>query len=476
MDNQSPADLAASVTALELWEQGSTALRSQLWEATWKTWFDSVRPGVFDGKVLTLSVPNALARKRIISSYEGLLRDLLQESSGISVELDIMVETEARDEGTVTPGSGDDSGSAIPSRAGKASSNPSGGRLKAGDSFNPRYRFEDFVTGASNRFAHAAAMSVAESPARSYNPLFIYGQAGLGKTHLLHAIGHYIKEYYPAQHVRYVSTETFMNEFVDAIRNNAQGAFKRNYREVNVLLIDDIQFMENKESLQEEFFYTFNSLHSAHSQIVISSDRPPRAIATLEDRLRSRFEWGLITDIHPPELETRLAILQKRRESENFTAVPDEVLAFIATHISDNVRELEGALIRVAAYASLNNTPLSEELAHEVLADLLPPSQPRVITPELILNETSSMFGWSVEELCGKSRRRPLVTARQIGMYVFRELTDYSYPHIAREFGGRDHTTVMHAVDKISKQMAEKRVIFDQVSELISRLKHGGKS
>lgn len=451
-------------------------MRSQLSEATWKTWFDSVRPVDFDGKVLTLSVPNALARKRIISSYEGLLRDLLQESSGISVELDIMVETEARDEGAVTPGVADDPSPSAYAGSVASTSNAPGGRLKAGDSFNPRYRFEDFVTGASNRFAHAAAMSVAESPARSYNPLFIYGQAGLGKTHLLHAIGHYIKQYYPAQHVRYVSTETFMNEFVDAIRNNAQGAFKRNYREVNVLLIDDIQFMENKESLQEEFFYTFNSLHSAHSQIVISSDRPPRAIATLEDRLRSRFEWGLITDIHPPELETRLAILQKRRESENFTAVPDEVLAFIATHISDNVRELEGALIRVAAYASLNNTPLSEELAHEVLADLLPPSQPRVITPELILNETSSMFGWSVEELCGKSRRRPLVTARQIGMYVFRELTDYSYPHIAREFGGRDHTTVMHAVDKISKQMAEKRVIFDQVSELISRLKHGGKS
>lgn len=476
MDNQSPADLATTFTAPALWEQGSAALRAQLSEATWKTWFASVRPVDFDGKVLTLSVPNALARKRILSSYEGLLRDLLQESAGISIELDIMVETEARDQAPVAPGAENESVDGPSAGSGTTVPGASRGSLKSGDSFNPRYRFEDFVTGASNRFAHAAAMSVAETPARSYNPLFIYGQAGLGKTHLLHAIGHYIKEYYPAQHVRYVSTETFMNDFVDAIRSNGQRAFKRNYREVNVLLIDDIQFMENKEGLQEEFFHTFNYLHSAHSQIVISSDRPPKAIATLEDRLRSRFEWGLITDIHPPELETRLAILQKRRESENFTAVPDEVLTFIATHISDNVRELEGALIRVAAYASLNKTPLSEELAHQVLADLLPPSEPRVITPELILNETSSMFGWSVEELCGKSRRRPLVTARQIGMYVFRELTDYSYPHIAREFGGRDHTTVMHAVDKIGKLMAERRAIFDQVGELMGRIKHGGRS
>lgn len=465
------ASSVAAVTADSLWELGSSALRAHLAEATWKTWFESARPTSFDGQTLTLSVPNAIARERILSSYGGFVRDLLQDQAGLDVTLDVIIETDARLNSIVgvlperleVPG-------APRAEAPRMAERPTASGF---DTLNPRYRFEHFVTGASNRFAHAAAMSVAESPARSYNPLFIYGHAGLGKTHLLHAIGHYVKECYPARHVRYVSTESFMNEFVDAIRSNAQSSFKRNYRQVDVLLIDDIQFMENKEGLQEEFFHTFNSLHSAHSQIVISSDRPPRAIATLEDRLRSRFEWGLITDIQPPELETRLAILQKKRGSEGFD-VPDDVLTFIATHITDNVRELEGALIRVAAYASLNNTPLSAELAEQVLVDLLPSAESRVITPDLILNETASMFGWSVEELRGKSRRRPLVTARQIGMYVFRELTDYSYPHIAREFGGRDHTTVMHAVEKISGLMAESRVIFDQVSELISRIKHGG--
>jgi chromosomal replication initiator protein len=240
-----------------------------------------------------------------------------------------------------------------------------------------------------------------------------------------------------------------------------------------VLLIDDIQFLERSVQLQEEFFHTFNSLHVSESQIVISSDRPPKSIATLEDRLRTRFEWGLITDIQPPEFETRLAILRKKADSEGLDNIPTEVMAFIATNISDNVRELEGALIRVAAYSSLNRAPLSEEIAQQVLADLLPPSKPRVVTPQLILDETSKMFGWSIEDLCGKSRRRPLVTARQIGMYVFRELTDYSYPRIAEVFGGRDHTTVMHAVEKIKALMTERHIIFDQVNELIGRIKHG---
>ena len=338
---------------------------------------------------------------------------------------------------------------------------------------NPRYTFDDFVIGASNRFAHAAALSVAESPARSYNPLFIYGPAGLGKTHLLHAIGHHVRALFSSKRVRYVSTETMMNEFVEAMRSKTMPGFKRRYREVDVLLVDDIQFLERTEQLQEEFFYTFNDLHSRGSQIVISSDRPPKSIATIEDRLRSRFEWGLITDIQPPEFETRLAILRKKAESEHLDGIPDAVLAFIAENVVDNVRELEGSLIRVAAYSSLHRVPLTEEVARQVLADLLPASRPRVITPELILEETAKMFGWTVEDLCGKSRRRPLVTARQIGMYVFRELTDYSYPKIAEEFGGRDHTTVMHACEKIRAQMAERRVVFEQVNELINRIKHG---
>jgi chromosomal replication initiator protein len=264
-----------------------------------------------------------------------------------------------------------------------------------------------------------------------------------------------------------------MNEFVDAMRSKGMPTFKRRYREVDVLLVDDIQFLERTEQLQEEFFYTFNDLHGRGSQIVISSDRPPKSIATIEDRLRSRFEWGLITDIQPPEFETRLAILRKKAESEHLDGIPNDVLAFIADNVVDNVRELEGSLIRVAAYSSLHRVPLTDEVAKEVLADLLPAARPRIITPTLILEETAKMFGWTVDDLCGKSRRRPLVTARQIGMYVFRELTDYSYPKIAEEFGGRDHTTVMHACEKIRGQMAEKRVVFEQVNDLISRIKHG---
>ena len=313
---------------------------------------------------------------------------------------------------------------------------------------------------------------MAEAPARSYNPLFIYGDAGLGKTHLLHAIGNYVLENFNGRHVRYVSTETFMNEFVDAIRTNATTAFKRRYRECDVLLIDDVQFMEGKESLQEEFFHTFNSLYGASKQIVLTSDRPPKSIATLEDRLRSRFLSGLITEVQPPELETRLAILQTKAEREQ-VYVPDEVLELIATHVKDNIRELEGALIRVTAYASLNRQPLSRELAEHVLSDIVSADQPRRITPQMILDATAETFGFSIDELRGPNRRRPLVTARQIGMYVFRDLTDFSYPAIAREFGGRDHTTVMHAVEKISNLMKERHQIYNQVTELILRIKSG---
>ncbi|HWH35478.1 MAG TPA: chromosomal replication initiator protein DnaA, partial [Acidimicrobiales bacterium] len=337
-------------------------------------------------------------------------------------------------------------------------------------SLNPRYTFDAFVTGTSNRFAHAAALAVAETPARSYNPLFIYGVAGLGKTHLLHAVAQYVRHNYPAYAVRYVSCESFMNDFVDAIRTRTTSAFKRHYRENDVLLIDDIQFMENKEGLQEEFFHTFNQLHAANRQIVISSDRPPRSIATLEDRLRSRFEWGLITDIQPPELETRLAILRKKAERES-RHIPDEVLEFIATHITNNIRELEGALIRVSAFASLNQTPLSAEMAASVLGDILTNARPRVITARIIIEATAEMFDFSVEDLCGRSRRRPLVTARQVGMYVCRELTDLSYPAIAHHFGGRDHTTIIHAVEKIGALMKERRQIYDQVTELMQTIR-----
>jgi chromosomal replication initiator protein len=335
---------------------------------------------------------------------------------------------------------------------------------------NPRYTFEDFIIGPSNFFAHAAALRVAETPARSYNPLFIYGAAGLGKTHLLHAIGHYVNQNYAHYQVRYISTESFMNEYVDAIRADAMASFKRRYREVDVLLIDDIQFMEHKERLQEEFFHTFNSLHGANKQIVISSDRMPDAIPTLEDRLRGRFKWGLITDVQPPDLETRLAILRTKAEREMAPVTPD-VLEFIASHVTSNIRELEGALIRVSAYASLNRVPITVGLAEVVLADLLAGHQPRTLTPAALLDHIARFFGFTPEQLQGKSRQRPLVTARQIGMYVFRELTDLSYPAIAREFGGRDHTTVIHAVDKVTRQMKERQQVYDQVTELIQQIK-----
>ena len=339
-------------------------------------------------------------------------------------------------------------------------------------SLNPRYTFEAFVIGSSNRFAHAAAQRVAETPAGSYNPLFIYGDSGLGKTHLLHAIGHYVVDNFAGKRIRYVSTETLMNEFVDAIRNSAQMSFKRRYREIDVLLVDDIQFMEGKEGLQEEFFHTFNWLYEGSKQIVLSSDRHPRSIATLEDRLRSRFEWGLTTDVQPPELETRLAILRKKAEGDQ-TYIPDGVLELIATHVKDNIRELEGALIRVSAFASLNREPPTLAMAEQILSDLLDADRPRQITPKVILDATSTAFGFSIEDICGTSRRRPLVNARQISMYVFRELTDFSYPAIAREFGGRDHTTVIHAVEKISRLMKERRQVYDQVTELIYNIKSG---
>jgi chromosomal replication initiator protein len=336
---------------------------------------------------------------------------------------------------------------------------------------NPRYTFDAFVTGTSNRFAHAAALSVAETPAKSYNPLFIYGDAGLGKTHLLQAIANYVREIYPSHQVRYVSTEQFLNQYVDAIRQNTMPEFKKRYREIDVLLLDDIQIIEGKEGLQEELFHTFESLYQANAQIVLSSDRPPDAISTLEDRLRSRFKMGLITEINPPELETRLAILRKKAEREPI-APPADVLEFIASNITNNIRELEGALIRVCAFASLTGNPLTVELAEGVLSDILTNTQPRPITPALILEKTSEMFDFTIDEIRGQSRRRPLVTARQIGMYVMREMTDLSYPAIAREFGGRDHTTVIHAVEKISGLMKERRQIYDQVTELTQRIRN----
>ncbi|MBD9699378.1 chromosomal replication initiator protein DnaA [Flavimobilis sp. GY10621] len=342
-------------------------------------------------------------------------------------------------------------------------------------SLNAHYVFETFVIGASNRFAHAAAVAVAEAPAKAYNPLFIYGGSGLGKTHLLHAIGHYAKSLYPGVRVRYVNSEEFTNDFINSIGEGRAGAFQRRYREVDVLLIDDIQFLQGKEQTMEEFFHTFNTLHNANKQVVITSDVPPKQLNGFEDRLRSRFEWGLITDVQPPDLETRIAILRKKAAGERLAA-PDDVLEYIASKISTNIRELEGALIRVTAFANLNRQQVDIGLAEIVLKDLITDEDASQITAGSIIAQTAAYFGLSIDDLCGNSRSRVLVTARQIAMYLCRELTDLSLPKIGQEFGGRDHTTVMHANRKIGAQMAERRSIYNQVTELTSRIKHEHRS
>ncbi len=374
-------------------------------------------------------------------------------------------------DGGMDPVTGRQRPPAIPGQTAPGHGSPRPGQAR----LNPKYTFETFVIGSSNRFAHAAAVAVAEAPAKAYNPLFVYGDSGLGKTHLLHAIGHYAQSLYQGIRVRYVSSEEFTNDFINMIRDGKQDGFRRRYRDVDVLLVDDIQFLENKEGTQEEFFHTFNTLHNASKQIVISSDRAPKRLVTLEDRLRSRFEWGLLTDVQPPELETRIAILRKKAVQEGLNA-PPEALEYIASRISTNIRELEGALIRVTAFASLNRQSVDLQLAEIVLKDLIPEAQGPEITAATIMGQTASYFGLSIDDLCGTSRSRVLVTARQIAMYLCRELTDLSLPKIGQQFGGRDHTTVMHADRKIRSLMAERRSIYNQVTELTNRIKQQARS
>ncbi len=445
-----------------VWNATAQLLKAQVSEGVWYSTFNDVVALASDDDELVLSVPNAHVRDRITTTFRPLVIDALDEIGESDRQLVIEVSELAPETVTDLP-------DAAPVEMPTVSEIPNNGKGSA-VGLNPRYTFENFVKGASNQFALAAALRVAETPGRSYNPLFIYGSAGLGKTHLLQAIGWYVHAHYAHYEVRYVSTETFLNEYVDAIRTNTTAAFKRRYRDVDVLLIDDIQFIEGKEGLQEEFFHTFNSLHGANKQIVISSDRTPDAIPTLEDRLRGRFRWGLITDIQPPDVETRLAILRNKAERDN-TPLPADVLEFIASNITSNIRELEGALIRVAAYANLTRETPTVEMAEAQLADLLAgPSKSR--TDEELLVEMAGYLGFSVEALKGKSRQRPLVAARQIAMYVFRDITDLSYPAIARLFGGRDHTTVIHAVDKTQRMMREHKATFDQVTDIITRIKN----
>jgi len=339
---------------------------------------------------------------------------------------------------------------------------------------NPRYTFETFVIGSSNRFAHAAAVAVAEAPGKAYNPLLVYGDSGLGKTHLLHAIGHYVRSLYTGARIRYVSSEAFTNDVINAIKDANTAALQRRYRDVDVLLIDDIQFLEGKQQTQEEFFHTFNTLHNANKQIVISSDRPPKRLTQLEDRLRNRFEWGLLTDVQPPDLETRIAILRKKAAADRLHA-PADVLEFIASRIQTNIRELEGALIRVTAFASINHQEVDLTLAEIVLKDLIPEGGEPQVTAGLIIAQTASYHSFSIEDLCGPSRTRALVTARQIAMYLCRELTDLSLPKIGQQFGGRDHTTVMNAERRIRKDLAERQTVYKTVNELTMRIKQQAK-
>ncbi|HWD55035.1 MAG TPA: chromosomal replication initiator protein DnaA [Acidimicrobiales bacterium] len=473
----------------DLWTKCTGSLRDQVSESTWQLWLSGIEPVEFADGIFVLSVPNGLIRERVESRYLPMIEDTLANEVGSPVRGRLQVHEQMAPEpstvlgdavaGTpVVPGLDDMFGLPADHKPAPmpvmAPREPSGrmGRESPAVQLDTKFTFETFVAASSNRLAHAAAQAVAETPGRSYNPLFIYGDSGLGKTHLLHAIGNYVTENYPRRKILYVTTETFMNDFVDSLRTSTTLAFKRRYRDCDVLLIDDVQFMERKEGLQEEFFHTYNDLKGASKQIVLTSDRPPKSLETLEDRLRSRFLSGLITEIDPPDLETRLAILRSKCLSEN-QDVPDDVLEFIASHVKDNIRELEGALTRICAFAKLNKEPISLAQAEQVLSDLVLAGEPRRISPQFILETTSAAYGFSVEAICGPSRTRPLVTARQVAMYLTRELTDYSYPAIGRVFGKRDHTTVIHAVDKIAGQMQERRQIYEQVTELIQKIRAG---
>jgi chromosomal replication initiator protein len=455
-----------------------------------RAWLNLVQPlQIVEGFAL-LSVPSSFVQNEIERHLRTQITEALSRRLGQQIELGVRIAALGTDEADETAGTVPDEWTADTDevdedREALASAHQnwpnyfterphtSDPEASGGTSLNRRYTFDTFVIGASNRFAHAAALAIAEAPARAYNPLFIWGESGLGKTHLLHAAGNYAQRLFPGMRVKYVSTEEFTNDFINSLRDDRKVAFKRSYRDVDVLLVDDIQFIEGKEGIQEEFFHTFNTLHNANKQIVISSDRPPKQLATLEDRLRTRFEWGLITDVQPPELETRIAILRKKAQMERL-AVPDDVLELIASSIERNIRELEGALIRVTAFASLNKTPIDKALAEIVLRDLIADASIMQISAATIMAATAEYFDTTVEELRGPGKTRALAQSRQIAMYLCRELTDLSLPKIGQAFG-RDHTTVMYAQKKILSEMAERREVFDHVKELTTRIRQRSK-
>jgi chromosomal replication initiator protein len=443
------------LTAEGLWTEVSERLRAALNDKTYRTWFSEAEGLDLSDESFTLTVPNDFTREWIESHFLGLIDAAVRDATGHERRIDLSVRHV-------------ESGGESPEPQMEVAEQP---RVEG---LNEKYNFDSFVIGSSNRFAHAAALAVAEAPAQAYNPLFIYGSTGLGKTHLLQAIGHYIGEHSRDFSVCYVTSERFMNDFINSLRDKRIEGFKQRYRTFGVLLIDDIQFLEHKERIQEEFFHTFNTLYEAGKQIVISSDRPPRQIATLEQRLRSRFEWGLMTDIQPPDLETRIAILQKKVRTDGIQVADPQLLAFIAGRVSTNIRELEGALTRVVAFSSLTGRPMTVDLAQDVLRDVFPQGEAAQVSIERIQDEVSERFGLSKEELIGDRRSQNIVYPRQVAMYLSRELTDSSLPRIGRHFGGRDHTTVIHATSKIARLIREDRSVYNLVQELTARVKQAG--
>ncbi len=453
------------LTAAGLWSEVAGRLRGSLNDTTYGTWFGEVTGLDLSDELFVLGVPNDFTRDWIEGHFRGLIGAAIRDVTGAERPIELRV-----DHALPSPLAGleDDTGDPVPAAAAVIERIP--GRPESGG-FNAKYTFDSFVIGSSNRFAHAAALAVAEAPAQAYNPLFIYGGTGLGKTHLLQAVAQYVSEHTSDLTVRYVTSETFMNDFINSLRDKRIEGFKQRYRTYDVLMIDDVQFFEHKERIQEEFFHTFNSLYEAGSQIVMSSDRPPREIATLEERLRSRFEWGLITDIQPPDLETRIAILRKKVKTDGIHISDPQVLTFIASRVSTNIRELEGALTRVVAFSSLTGRAMSVELAQDVLKDVFPQGEAAEVSIKRIQDLVAERFNLSLEELCGDRRSQNIVYPRQVAMYLSRELTDSSLPRIGKEFGGRDHTTVIHATSKIARLIREDRSVYNLVQELTARVK-----
>ncbi|WCK54526.1 chromosomal replication initiator protein DnaA [Aneurinibacillus sp. Ricciae_BoGa-3] len=444
----------------ELWDTALANIQTKLSKPSFETWLKSTKATALDDNTLLITAPNEFTRDWLESRYSDLITETLYEVTGKHMTIKFVIPTMGTEEDVT-----------------ERDMAQKGKEKRGSDDFpktvlNPKYTFDTFVIGTGNRFAHAASLAVAEAPAKAYNPLFIYGGVGLGKTHLMHGIGHYVLEHNPNARVVYLSSEKFTNEFINSIRDNQTVSFRNKYRNVDILLIDDIQFLAGKEQTQEEFFHTFNALHEESKQIIISSDRPPKEIPTLEDRLRSRFEWGLITDIQPPDLETRIAILRKKAKADNLD-IPNEVMVYIANQIDTNIRELEGALIRVVAYSSLINRDIDSELAAEALKDIIPSNKPRVVTIAGIQQAVGEKYGLKMEEFKAKKRTKSVAFPRQIAMYLSRELTDFSLPKIGEEFGGRDHTTVIHAHEKITQALQNDRQLQITIQDLIDSIKKG---